>query len=383
MSARSREALALRRWAWGVLSAAPGAAHAPPPPASDGGWRIFLAVERCALPLLARLEREGAAGRLPEAAAARLRAGRETELRRVLSARMQLMSIGRMAAAQGWRAVVLKGGVAATGGDPLDLADVDVLLPRDEALALSRALAGQGYAAKADDVLDQPEVWFHLAQRVTENEIQVEIHFNLAEVDAAALLAGALPLEGARGLLRPAPDAHLDHLLPHAALTHPYRRGALRDVLLIAAALGEMPPEARAAARARAAAHPHAASLTAVLDMAESTRAGTGAADPFAAVAAGNYLLVEHLTRWNLPDPLAGGVSRVLFVLLGDRADRAGFRADLRRFTSDSAVGMVSAVERRFPAAGRALHLLTRLGRYAASTAVAVPFAVAARRAAR
>src|SRR3989441_6661673 len=102
---------------------------------SAGTWDVFLRTERCALALKARIaaaERE-----VPdhvETAATR-------ELQRILSARGHLQRIGRLAAAHGIPAIVLKGGVAALiSPAPVDVADADVLVrtPHAQGLAEDR-----------------------------------------------------------------------------------------------------------------------------------------------------------------------------------------------------------------------------------------------------
>src|SRR5688500_4794971 len=126
------EALALRRWALHVLWGAP----VPPEVVravagcSPAGWELFLGVERCALPLGRALS----PGQTPPAAAELLQAHTLAELQRVLGARAQLRTFAAAAAERGWRVVVLKGGAALAGGSPpLDLVDVDLLVPRETA----------------------------------------------------------------------------------------------------------------------------------------------------------------------------------------------------------------------------------------------------------
>ncbi|HEU0053078.1 MAG TPA: nucleotidyltransferase family protein [Longimicrobium sp.] len=381
MSAASVDALRLRAWAWGLLR---GEAPSPPPAAGEDGWRFFLRVERIATPLRSRLAASSIA--LSADDERRLADAASVEMKRHLSAKMQLATLARVARANGWRVVALKGGLAALGiGEPVDVADVDVLLSRDEAPLLARALEEEaGYAlTKGEDRMDLPGVHHHLGQRRAATGIQVEIHFDLPNTgDPAPQLARAVAAPRA-GLLRLAGADHLWHVLAHATLDHAFRRGTLRDVLVLSAALANASREEAEEVERRAAGHPFAAPLARMLAMARAVRDGAPLADPFPEIAAANYLLIERLTPRNLPEPLADEVSRQVFTALGDPADREGFRARFLRFAHESTLGRVAALERRARWLGRAVRVAVRAGRAATAVPLALPVVRESRRSVR
>lgn len=380
MSQASEDALRLREWAWALLAGGPAA---PPPDAGEGGWRLFLAVERCAAVLRSRLS--AARVELSAGADAALRRRADVELKRLLSARMQLAAIGALARERGWRPVVLKGGLAAVGaGEPVDVADVDVLLPLAEAPLLARALDERGYAIeKGIDEVSADTSYHHMAQRRMPGGIQVEIHFALPNTgDVARQLAAIVPLPQP-GLYRLSPPDHLWHVLVHSALDHAFRRGTLRDVLVAAAALGDCSDVETAEVEARVAAHPFHAALGTVLAMARAVRARTPVPDPFPEIAAGNYLLIERLAPRGLPEQLADEVSRLVFARLGGPADRAEYRASLTAFRFGSALGPLARLEKRAPGLARAARVCVRLAMRGAAAPLALPLAAESRRTAR
>src|SRR5205807_9360706 len=159
---------------------------------SASTWDVFLRTERCALALKARIaaaERE-----VPdhvETAATR-------ELQRILSARGQLLRIGQLAAAHGIPAIALKGGVAALiSPAPVDVQDVDVLVPPLQAERLAGLLDEEGFRGTG------PAGTAHLAQRISPNAVQIEVHFAIQDVDVSdAVWQRARTLDGVVGLSR-------------------------------------------------------------------------------------------------------------------------------------------------------------------------------------
>src|SRR5262249_26597361 len=99
------------------------------------------------------------------------------------------------------------------------------------------------------------------------------------------------------GLLRMAPRAHAWHVLAHAVIHHPARRGSLRDLLVLAQALRECDGHDLAALEARAADSQHAEPLAAMLGMAHALAEGRVPDDAFSAVSAVVYLLVSGAAR--------------------------------------------------------------------------------------
>lgn len=312
---RVREALALRRWA---LPALCGASDGPPPAVSRGGWSTFLRAERCALPLLALGD-----GALGEGAPhVRRRAAMETQ--RVLSAGAQIHLLGKVARRDGARFVVLKGGVPLAEGRPgVDVVDVDVLAAPAQAQALGATLDASGYTARGRASSHR------LAERVTEDGVQVEIHTGVPGIGAAdAFLARAVPSRVA-GVLAPHPADQLWHLLIHSVAQHAGRRGSLRELVLLADALGRCGPEDLPAVEARMDGRPDGPALRAQLALAQSLRARRPpAADPFAGVAAAAYSMTERLAPLRLPVPLKAALAESVFMAVARRAGTGPALAD-------------------------------------------------------
>lgn len=367
------QGLALRAWALAVL----GGGDVPPPAVTDAAWRVFLATEGCAVPLLERVRRQAPA-RVPRV----LEAWARGELQRVLSARSQLRLLDRAAGRGGWPVVVLKGGVAVDSDPALDLVDLDLLLLPEQVLAFAAALEGDGYASAGVDYVEAGSEAHHLANRALPGSIPVELHFRLPVPEGAAgPWQRRIPLAGTRHLSRLEAADHLWHLLVHAAVQHPFKRGRLRDLLLIARALGESPEAVRASLRARAAAGPAAAALLGTWGMAQALAAGRTPADAFPRIAAGNYLLRAEPPRGAMR---GHDVAVCVFALLGTADDR---RALLRRVWHNpghpSAIPSVARVERAAPWLGAAARRVARAVRYAAAAARSLPLAVRAHGAAR
>ncbi|HEY0021126.1 MAG TPA: nucleotidyltransferase family protein [Longimicrobium sp.] len=375
---RCAEALVLRRWALHVLwdAPVPPALAAAAEACSPGGWALFLGMERCALPL----GRAVRPGQVPPHGAAVLEASTLRELQRVLGARAQLRTFAAAAAERGWTVVVLKGGAAVAGGSPpLDLVDVDVLVPRDTAGEVAGFLEGRGYDRHGHDPGVNSASFWHLAARTAPGALMVEVHFTVQGFEPIEeTIARAVPLPE-RPLLRMAPADELWHLLLHGVSHHLNRRGNLRELQLMKAALARCAPADRADVGARVAAHRDAPAMRAVLRMAEWPN-GTAPADPFASMAAGGYLagasraLFASRVLWSdLVDALSALLAR-------DGATRRLWATVPARPDVESAHPAIARLERAAPPVGRAARVLQRVVRLSASFARAVPMAVRARR---
>jgi len=297
------------------------------------------------------------------------------ELQRVLSARGQLHRIGQLVTEHGLIAVVLKGGVAALASPaPVDLTDVDVLVRAVQAERLAALLDGEGFSGTG------PAGTAHLAQRVAPNTVQIEVHFALNEFEFDETIWGRLrPLDGVSGLWRLCPADHLWHLLVHTVVTHPYRRGALRDVLLIAEAIGDCDPAALGAVERRMNAHPLSRQLGDLLAMARELRAGLPAEDRFRREAAANYVLRGPLglrySRFWMTAFLTA-----LFAQLGGATDRRlEWATAWQRPPFPSPWGFAARLERRWPTLGRWCRTATRVARLVAARAAAWPVAAVVR----
>src|SRR3989442_8403504 len=155
-------------------------------------WDVFLRTERCALALKARLP--AAEGEVPD----HVETTATRELQRILSARGQLLRIGQLAAAHGIPAIVLKGGVAALiSPAPVDVQDVDVLVPPLQAERLAGLLDEEGFLGTG------PAGKAPFAQRVSPHAVPKEVHFSLPDIEGGdALWERAPPPPGVGGLSR-------------------------------------------------------------------------------------------------------------------------------------------------------------------------------------
>ncbi|HEX6040103.1 nucleotidyltransferase family protein [Longimicrobium sp.] len=364
----------MRDWALAVFA---GGAD-PAPAAPREAWRVFLAVERCALPLRARVLARRA--RLSSDAAAVLEARANAELVRALSARARLITLGRMVSRLGTGAVALKGGAAALGTDPLDVQDVDVLVRPEHAEAVAAGLeAGAGARRLGAEAAPGTAGTFHLAPRGADDAVPVEVHYALPFVGDADPWAEAVPA-GPPGILRLAPALHLWHVLVHGAVHHPERRGSLRELLMTAGAVAACDAGELAEVRARAAAHPDAPPLLRTLDVAESLARGVPAADAFRPLGALGYLFA------------ASGGGRAYRGALGIYTMRAAYalataEGAYRRLWLSSPSGVrslekfggASWVDRLIPAAGHTLRVAYRGACTVAGTLRALRLARAAR----
>src|SRR4029077_10560113 len=129
----------------------------------------------------------------------------------------------------------------------------------------------------------------HLSQRRQPYAVHVEVHHSLTELPAEEVWARAEAIPGRPGLWRPAPVDQVWHALLHSAVTHPFRRGALRDLLLIGWADEIAGAEARGVLEERLNAEPRGTLLREVLRLARETRDDRAPTDPFRREAAAHY----------------------------------------------------------------------------------------------
>ena len=338
---------------------------------SGGAWKLFLEAERCALPLQRRVRDKG---EIADGPAPLLQRSATTELQRVLAARAQLVEIGQLASAHGIPAIVLKGSLSALiGPEPLDLADVDVLLPPDGAELLARELDRRGYRAVA---LPGPA---HLAPRARPHGVPVELHCTIMHLgDLAGLRHRARALTEWTGLSRLSPVDHLWHVLVHTVVSHPYRRGSLRDVLLTAEALRDVAPSDLDDVRSRIAQHAHAVPLGTMLALVQSLVRGDAPVDQFRSYAAAHYLL-RHRFAWLAPWRALKPMTLTVFVLLGEPLDRRMEWADAWDVSPASTWTLLAAIQRVWPRLGRGFRGLLQAMRLPFGRLLAVPVAARAR----
>jgi hypothetical protein len=284
------DAVRLRGWALGVLS---GAEAAAPPRVSARAWEVFLLADACGLILSRRLS-PAARLLLDDTAARTLQAATLRDQQRFLTAQSQARQLAAWALRSGRTLVVLKGGLAAVTGEPqLGLLDLDVLVPEGRESLAEFMDGALGYRAGAD-----LEGAHHLGQRARPGGVQVEVHRFLKELTPSMDRLRPLLIPGLHAL---AADEHAWHVLVHGAVSHRERRGRIRDLVLLGAALAECGDEELQRLRARAAAHPRGGLLLAVMDAAHAVAEGRPLPDRFVSAAAGRYLTITSLLPLGLP----------------------------------------------------------------------------------
>jgi hypothetical protein len=342
-------ALRLRSWALHLM----GAAAAPPPlpPASPAAWDLFLRVERVAIPLA-----EALGARAPgDAHAAVLRAARMAELQRVLSARATLHQLRGIARERGLTVAVMKGAVAVLRRGAPDLSDVDVYASAPEAAVLAEEIDRMGYRA-----VGAPGA-HALRLRAAADSLPVEVHTSIPGTHGAPERrlgpAPALP-----GLCVLHPADHLWYVLHHATEQHAERRGALRDLLVLADALDACGAEDRREVERWIAGHWRPELPRRMLEMAEGLRRREGApADPFRLDAAGRYVGARWMARAPAKETLLVVLGRAI---TSGVARRGGFPCDQGSATLDLPSGypFLAWMRRRVPRAERWARLAIRRG---------------------
>lgn len=285
------DALALRAWALRVLAGAV-VDDSPASRQPARAWTLLLRAERCALPLRARLG--AAAGGLPPEAARVLEEYATEETKRFLSVAAQLRTAGAELARRGWTGVVLKGGAAAAeGGEPVDVVDLDLLLEPARAAEFAAFLdAGLGARVGGGDPGETLTGGWQLAARRVPGEVEVEVHYAVPHLGE-----DVAPWEGVRptrvpGIHRLADATHLWHLLVHSVVHHLERRGQLRELVLLCAAMAACAPESLEQVRRRVDGHAARRPLRAAWEMAEALGSGGVPDDAFRELAAMRMAMV-------------------------------------------------------------------------------------------
>jgi len=168
----------------------------------------------------------------------------------------------------------------------------------------------------------------------------------------------------------------------HSVVSHPERRGCLRDLLLIKRAVKQCSAAELEDVTRRIARSSRSSPLGGMLALARAANNGVDGTDCFRAEAAANYLLRDRfawLARWRILRPMATTV----FVTLGSRWDRQAEWAAVsrRREPSEQSTWMVlAALQRRAPWLGDMTRRLLRQGRLVVARLFVWPIAARARR---
>lgn len=344
---------------------------------SSYGWRFFNTIERCALPLSSRMGPSNAS-RLSSDVQQLLQEAATYEFGRTVLARSELNKIAAIAREQGLSPIVLKGGIPAfTRQNPVDLVDVDILLPKRDAHELAAALDDRGYSSGFSSAR-------HMTGRLGPNGSKVEIHVTLDRQGSATsedVWSRAVPLAGANNLWQLAPADHLWHVLTHSTLDHPMRRGRLRDLVLTASAIEQCTENDLAVVRDRIGHHEKSDLLNGQLEMANSILSHELPSDPFRAVALNHYMVHAGLRRLKLSPKWFVDIEPSAFALLQGPEERRQLWADTRLVSlAPSPHFFISWVENRSPKLGRAWRVFVRTVHRATMFIVALPIATAVRR---
>jgi hypothetical protein len=380
------EALRLRRWALDRLSAfrrneRPGEPLAPVgiPPAT---WSLFLTIERCAVPLARCAERWTEP--LPPLIADRLSTAATAELKRILAGRAQLPTLAALARETGCRPVLIKGGAFLAREDrSYDLDDLDLLLPPSRARDYAAALDAAGYRSVVGS-----SSYRHLSGRSAPGALEVEIHLAGDRYPgplATAALEAAQPIPEFPELGRLPALEHAWIILRHVTVDHTFRRGRIRDMLLLADVVDDCSPDDRATLSRRTAAHPAGDAMRAQLALAQAIGGTTPLVDAFDGVALTNYVVqVRAGGVRDLPGNLSTITSKLVFAVLGGPSERRAFWAQATAIPVEhSRFSLIARVQRMHPALGRIWLLVLRILRLPLALALAFPLVLAARRALR
>ncbi|GBD33049.1 hypothetical protein HRbin33_02028 [bacterium HR33] len=371
-----RQPLELRRWALRVLRG--DLAIAPQVPAT--AWRRFLAIERCAFPLARHLGQSYDSYLAPSGIST-FRAALEKEARKILAARSQLAEIALVAREQAWQIVALKGAVCALDDKTaVDLDDIDLLAEPKTAHLLADALGQLGYRRQGSG---SP---LHIESCLREGSLPVEIHVSAdvtGVLDERRVWSALQPLS-MDGLFRLAPADHLWQVIVHLGIQHPYRRGVIRDLLVLKRAMEECDPQALGAVRSRTATHAHGASLSVVWAAASALGADGSVALELERDAAIRHLMNSWITPLHLPRVVEADVGNWSFALLMGPAERSyRWNAVWQRARGPSLARPIAWLERTVPRAGRVARVALRLIRSLVALPPALMLAWAASRATR
>lgn len=340
-------------------------------------WELFLTAERCAITLKSLIASAGGLERLPTAVERVLHRRAREESARVLSARAQLRALEEFAGQMDIRPIVLKGGCSIFADHPLDLVDIDLLLPSDQARSLAGALDARGHEA----TFSNPQ---HLRARLMPQALPIEIHLTLEPSGAPPeerLWRGITPLPSRPGLWQLSPVEHLWHVLRHATVDHPSRRGRLRDLLLIADGASACSQSELTEVMTRVDQHEYRSPLRDVLTMALEISRDRPPTDRFLPVAMTHYTIRAVTQRLRLSQVRSRDLAEWTFALvLGPRERRALWRLRVLQTTQEpSPYRFIAAVEERFPRVGRAWRVSVRSAYRTGVMMTALPIAGMAR----
>lgn len=298
----ARDTLLLRAFALSILARqSPSAillAHARE--ASDAAWSLLLQAETCAVPLARALRERSDAGLLPDRVQTLIAHRELVERQRIMMGRWQLGRIDALACEAGLRVCVIKGGVL-LGDDrrAVDLGDIDLLVRPEDTHVMCNVLRTLGM----EQELAPWESPKHLVSFVGEGLLPVEIHPRVPYGPGMTeLQMNDRPLAGYAAIHRWTGSNAVLAILMHSLEHHPHRCGHLRDLVVVADALGDLGAADEAALEARVGDLPAHRAIVDMLRLADAVRRGTAPIDSgrMRAVAAQKYadLLTPRSARF-------------------------------------------------------------------------------------
>jgi hypothetical protein len=168
-------------------------------------------------------------------------------------------------------------------------------------------------------------------------------------------------------------------------VAHPYRRGAIRDLLLLAHAVRECSDQELEKAQAMIERQWDANAMQRLLGMARDLAAGRETViDKFRYMAGTVYAVNKHGDRLPLPWLLKADIARWAVAILNGRgAVETEWAKVTMRTLGPSVARPIARVERTMPRVGRVVRVASRLIRVAVAMLFAVPLAMLARYEAR
>jgi len=248
---RVHDAFRLRGALLGLLASAPltDAECATITTSSACTWNLVLTAECCAVAVAAALRRVALRELLPDDVRAQLDVAELREAQRIVTARGVLRTVDDVAQRVGASPVVVKGAAAAMDPTrtPVDLGDIDLLVTAADTTELWEALRECGWSPESEGLSPydrEAETRNHFAPLLPPGAgLPLELHRNLNYGDLSSEISrgDTLPVPGYRALRRLSGRAALVTSLRHAVLKHPFRRGHLRDLVMLSddAALDE------------------------------------------------------------------------------------------------------------------------------------------------
>ena len=285
---------------------------------SSEGWHLFLRVERCAYPLSSYLQDTGFKTLLPDNFQEILSKEVKWEAKRIASARSQLEEVREWALKNSACPIVLKGGLGILENTPLDLNDIDILLPKSDAIGLFSSLLEYGYYPPSEPArISHNCLW-------RKGALEVEIHQGIYDgllYPANGTWPGARETRTCPGLWRLAPEDNVWHLLIHNVDKSPERRGRIRDLLLIRGALDSCSADDIAEIRNKCSGHRFYELLILTLDAALGAFTAQPD-DPLEETALLTYLLANRRENRTKVYPTSGVVNRWVYALLAGPVER-------------------------------------------------------------